>query len=359
MLTIAQSKNDVMKMRRPTPEMRKWNRIHIRNLKRRGSTSKRKPKAYSQPTSQQMWAKSQGQIIYEAPDSLSLFPETANETIKFIRQIGSNAKKRHRAVIDFSKTKQITAAGAVYLYSEIDGIHNRIGRGAIRMNFSGIAQPIKRILRESGLIKLIHGDQEPTGNMLPIISGKDDDHIQKIVNYLINKAVLDQQLGGISVEHAEQLFGGAIGEAMLNVKYHAYPNQDKNLWWLTCAIFDTQLWIAFCDRGVGIPNTLPRHSWFEKIRKVAPLNDDAKMIQAAMEYARTSKEESQGRGLGSKDIQQLVLDHKRGHLTIVSGLGHYRLSGENEREETKALNADVGGTVIQWAIPMQLKREGL
>lgn len=267
--------------------------------------------------------------------------------------------KQHEAVIDFSNTEQLTAAAAVYLYSEIDGIHKKHGKGTTRINFVDIAPHLKIVLRESGLIKLVQGDQEPTGNMLPIISGKDDDHIQEIVDYLIGKAVVDRQLASVSVEQAEQLFGGAISEAMLNVKYHAYPNLDENLWWLTCAVFDEQLWIAFCDRGVGIPKTLPRQHWFEELRKISFLNDDAKMIRAAMQYTRTSKKERRGRGLGSKDIQELVLHHRRGHLTIISGFGHYRLSGEHGKEKTKKLSIDVNGTIIQWAIPIQSKQEAL
>ena len=348
-----------MKMRKPTPEMRKWNRIHIRNLKRRRSTYKRKPKAHFRPTGLEMRAKPQGWIIHKSPDRLSLFPETASETIQFIRSISNNRDEQHKVIIDFSSTKQVTAASAVYLYSEIDRIHKKYGEGAIRFDLSGVTPSLKDALRESGLIKLVHGDQEPRGRMLPIISGKDDDHIEKIVDYLIKEAVDRRQLIKINLGHAEQLFIRAIGEAMLNVKHHAYPGQDENSWWLTCSVFDEQLWIAFCDRGVGIPKTLPRQSWFKKIMKVGFLNEDDKMIQAAMEYTRTSKEERQGRGRGSKDIQQLVLDSRRGHLTIVSGSGHYRLSGENATEDTKKLNADVGGTVIQWAIPIQPNKEVL
>ena len=151
--------------------------------------------------------------------------------------------------------------------------------------------------------------------------------------------------------------GDAINEAMLNVKYHAYPNLPTRRWWLTCAILEDQLFIALCDRGVGIPNTLPRQAWFEKLRGRTLTNDDGQMIQAAMEYTRSAQDTTRSRGLGTRDIQRLVLEQGAGHLTVVSGTGHYRLSGERRDETVTNLKADVGGTVIQWAVPLHPGQE--
>ena len=255
-------------------------------------------------------------------------------------------------MLDFSQTQILTAMGAVYLYSKIDDRQHNVGQ-AIRIHRKDINPLIQYVLRNSGLLFLVDGDTEPTGDILPIISGTDDEYIDNIVRFLTQKAVFEQQLKDVDKEEAENLVTRAIAEAMLNVMQHAYADETPAYWWMTADIFDETLNIAFCDRGVGIPKTLPRRGWFEQLKNFSPMNDDAQMIEAAMEYARTSQGSSKGRGLGTRDIQNLILQQKRGHLTIISGKGHYRLTGGTGKVETSALNEDVQGTVIQWTIPMQ------
>ncbi len=338
-------------MRKPSIETRRWHQIHARNVHRRQPNSRRKRK--KRLASQQVLANVSKREWVIAPRELSLFANTADETIRFVERVRKMAARGLRVLIDFSKTNQLTATGSVYLYSEIDRLQRDHGVAVVRFNLKGISSHIGFVLREVGLIELAHTGPRSTGQLLPIVAGQDDDRIQEIVDYVIGKAVRDEHLGGTDASQAEKLTGGAISEAMLNVKYHAYPHLETKRWWLTAAILDSQLYIVLCDRGVGIPVTLPRQDWFEILRGKFPFNDDAEMIQAAMRYTRTSQTRKHRRGLGSRDIQQLVVDRRSGHLTVVSGSGHYRLSGEQDQEEITKLNADVGGTVIQWTIPIQ------
>ena len=199
----------------------------------------------------------------------------------------------------------------------------------------------------------------PSGDVLPVISGKDNEYIKEIIDYLLIKAHLERQLTNVTIAEAEHLASSAIMEAMLNVKYHAYPHQTEKRWWFTATIFEEQLYIAICDRGVGIPETLPRKGLGEILRSV--VGDDSKMIQAAMRYTRTSREES-GAGYGTRDIQRLILKQRQGNLTIISGKGHYRLSCNEHGEEEELVNQiddDINGTVIQWTIPLYPKSEEL
>ena len=292
-----------------------------------------------------------------APEHLSFFSETADETIRFNNRIRSAVDRRSRVLLDFSKTVDLTAAGLVYLYSEIAGIRSKFGLSAVRINVNNISPTTRWALRESGILNLTNGGPQPRGQMLPIATGEDDQGLVDIVDYLIRKAISGRQLRGITIDQAEQLAGNALAEAMLNVKYHAYPKQEEKRWWLTSAILDAQLFIALCDRGVGIPKTLPTKGWFEHVRRLAPADDDAQVIKAAMEYTRSSQTGRSRRGLGTRDIQRLVLDQKSGRLTVISGKGHYRLSGRSGKETATTLHEDVGGTVIQWTIPMQAGQE--
>ena len=292
----------------------------------------------------------------DAPVIISFYPEHANETIQFVKRINNVcSEKKIKVILDFSSTDVITAAGAVYLFSELHLLYVKHGRKVVIINVDSAKQRVRSILRESGLLALANDQPQPTGNILPVIYGKDDEHSEDLLDFLMTKAVIHKRLGTANPYEAERLAGQAIREAMLNVKHHAYPNpnpNDNNQWWIIAEILDGELHIAFCDRGVGIPATLPRKNWYEHLRSTFPVDDDAKMILAAMKYTRTSKSSRSGRGLGSRDIQNLVLDRRKGHLTIISGKGHYRLSGTDTDEKTVNIGYDVSGTVIQWSIPL-------
>ena len=241
------------------------------------------------------------------------------------------------------------------MYSEIDRIQNEYGSTKVGIDRRTI-QDYRDILREFGLLKLANGDAGPTGKMLPILAGEGNEYIEEIIDYLFAKAHWERQLNNVTIAEAEQLASSAVMEAMLNVGYHAYPDQPGKRWWFTAAIIEEQLHIAICDRGVGIPKTLPKKGW-ERLSVVA--GNDSQMIQAAMQYTRTSRIKG-GAGYGTRDIQRLILRQKRGHLTIISGKGHYRLSFDEcgqEKEAIIQIGDDVNGTVIQWTIPLQKQRE--
>lgn len=138
---------------------------------------------------------------------------------------------------------------------------------------------------------------------------------------------------------------------MLNVGYHAYPRTEKEqcFWWIMAEIIDEKFYIVLCDRGVGIPSTLKTHGLPGLMKEFLLGQDDAKMIKTAMKYTRSSRNRSGG-GLGSRDIQALVLE-KQGKLTIISGRGFYSLEGESKAEKATEMKQDVRGTLIQWEIP--------
>lgn len=292
-----------------------------------------------------------------APKDLSLYADSANETTQFVGRINKAVNDGSRLLLDFSKLEYISAAGAVYLYSEIERIQKENKPTIVRIDRRTLKNLPGYVIREFGILNLANGGAIPTGEVLPVISGQDNEFIEEIIDYLFTKAHLERQLNNVTVAEAEHLASSAIMEAMLNVKYHAYPHQTQKRWWFTATIFEEQLHIAICDRGVGIPKTLPREGWWEVLRSV--MGDDSRMIQAAMQYTRTSRKKS-GAGYGTRDIQRLILKRRQGHLTIISGKGHYRLSSNEygkEYETTNQMNNDISGTVIQWTISLQPQSE--
>jgi len=285
-------------------------------------------------------------------------PENVGEVILFIRRLNKKGEAGQKMTIDFSKTAFMSALGAVYVYSEISKMQSLHQHTAVRVRTETVSSvQVAHALRNSGLLELCGGTAPPQSGLLPIIQGKGDERLPEITGYLMSTALFHGQLNETDRAYAERLVHKAISEAMLNVQYHAYPKDKKyDFWWVTAEIFDNELHIALCDRGVGIPSTLMKKAWFKKIAHTLALrSDDAKMIKEAMKYTRSSREKGTGAGLGSRDIQELVLDQGRGRLVIISGTGHYHLqTRENKpRERARKIGYDVEGTLIQWLIPLQ------
>lgn len=290
-----------------------------------------------------------------APGHLALTPKHAGKVIRFVHELERKAVVGKKMVIDFSRTKLITALSAVYLYSEID--RALMKKSVVRIH--GRLNPqVRYALGITGILEKCGHSAPPDSSHIPVLRGEDDDHLPIIVNYLMGIALFQKQLITPEPDDAERLVNSAISEAMLNVKQHAYPRKGPNdFWWATATILENNLHIALCDRGVGIPKTLKEKGRFRAVlAKLKPGAGNAKMIKAAMEYTRSSREGG-GSGLGSRDIQQLVLEAREGHLTIISGKGYYHLQGESEKQLTREMTDDVAGTLIQWQIPLHRQSE--
>ncbi len=276
--------------------------------------------------------------------------------VHFAEHLHKAVADRRNVLIDFSDTQIITPVGATYLYSEIDKFGD-----TVTVKFKGVAGLIKDMLIGTGLSKLCGYTHTSAisqrQSWIPVTRGIKDEGLDKMTEFLIEEALLYQQLESDNKSEAERLVSKAIGEGMLNVAYHAYPDgeEEKRFWWVMAYIYASKLYIALCDRGVGIPKTLKEPGLFEPVMKRLSLGrDDGKMIKAAMEYTRSSRSESGG-GLGSSDIQDLVLKNPKGRLVIVSGRGFYSLEGEgkeNKKEKTLEIKNDIRGTLIQWEIPL-------
>lgn len=282
-------------------------------------------------------------------------PEHANEVIRFVRKLGRRAIVGKEVVIDFSRTKWVTALSAVYLYSEIE----RVSMKESMVHIQGMPHSqVRDALGVTGILALCGHSALPDSSHIPVLRGKDDDHLPVIIKYLMGIALFQKQLITTDPYHAERLVNKAISEAMLNVKQHAYPQNELNdFWWATATIIENNLHIALCDRGVGIPKTLAGKGRFKTVlASLKPNPSDAEMIKAAMEYTRSSRR-VHGGGLGSRDIQQLVLDAHEGHLTIISGKGYYCLRGKNNDQIAQKIGYDVAGTLIHWQIPLHRQSE--
>lgn len=293
-----------------------------------------------------------GREVCPAPKDVSFYADAVDSTVGFAIAIRRMVCDDKKVLVDFSGTDYLSATAAVYLFSEIAILQANYGDQSVRIDEGGASPFVRRLMRQIGLFELANGTPEPGGDLMPIVCGRRNDYLEEMVDFVIKRAVANRQLDEAEQATAEFLTGRAISEAMLNVHHHAYAEGQDSPWWVTAAIIKDELFIALCDRGFGIPKTLPKTVWWEKAMGLLPINTDGQMIQAAMTYTRSSLGKKGGRGLGTKDMQKLVLEQKRGHFTVVSGRGHYRLSGDTGKEEVNSVELDITGTVIQWRIPL-------
>ncbi|MCH2164340.1 MAG: hypothetical protein MK098_06775 [Marinovum sp.] len=165
--------------------------------------------------------------------------------------------------------------------------------------------------------------------------------------------------------HPTFVYEGLV-EAMHNTVDHAY--RDKDLlkyspvigdWWWAAAIYlhaESQIQVVMFDQGAGIPKTLPRWSKFEAVRGYfdgwgVPLDDDGLMIRAAIQTSRTSRSSSDGRGKGLGQIVSIARELDDSSVRILSGNGQVIYRQEDD-VEVSTLEKHIGGTLIEWRIPV-------
>ena len=166
--------------------------------------------------------------------------------------------------------------------------------------------------------------------------------------------------GAVKAEGMAVIFNTLLGEAMTNTVHHAYLDirQDGLFyqpaggnWWMFSQARDGMLSVVFCDLGVGIPNTLPlkKKSLFNKIVALGLSGSDAACIEQAVEDTR-SRTNMSGRGHGLGNIVNVVCQHSKGNVTILSNRGCYSLrDGKPARYDFKE---SIMGTLISWRIPL-------
>ncbi len=353
-------------MHKPTPEFRKWNRIHVRLLyKRRLKPKKQQQRGRSQNHGSGISTRPQRDVIC-CPENLSL-DENFKEVVQLINVIrGRSQRQRNEPIhIDFKPIRKIGPAGALVLAAELDR-WNRVRRSKLRtIDVDKWDKDVRRLLREMGFF-----------NLLQTSSGAPEDSIETNEQYVKfrsgnkvdGKAIndlrefdLDPHVG---VPGRHQLFA-AVTEAMTNVMHHAYDKKavyhTPKDWWLS-AMYNTntkEIVILIYDQGAGIPTTLPR-KFGERLREIFPdkfFDDHGKMIQAAHELQRSATQEGhRGHGL-ERDVRSYIerLDC-RGIYRVRSCKGEYTLEikdGGKKSEFFQSFGKSLNGTLIEWRLLLQ------
>lgn len=170
-------------------------------------------------------------------------------------------------------------------------------------------------------------------------------------------------------EPQPSIFRG-LQEAVGNAIEHAYkdtghkpkfPYAAGHRWWAAGCIDTVNLSLRFFvyDQGIGIPLSLLRKpSWKEPIegilRSLGLSRTDSNLIEGAFEVGRTSTG-SDGRGKGLHDLREVIQKAGAGYLRILSGHGDVTLFAQG-RVEKRDHGSHIGGTLIEWSIPLDVFR---
>lgn len=313
--------------------------------------------------------------LIEAPEFLSIYNFNANNDDAIFRQTMAFRDKLKRCLsgksvlIDFRKTRDITAAAMVLLFATADSNRKKTNISSIIWSKS---KRVNTLLKQSNFKGMLAGrnDNKPLKDVraLPIISGVGRDRAEEIIDFVRDR-FYDTKMDG----NTEHLYGDAVTETVNNVGRHAYPDRDTSdkKWWLLCDVIDDNLYLAIFDLGVGIPRTVVAHQWF--IRSAETLFpercsteidgqskllfkysiSDEELIKLSMMGDVTGTQKPQ-HGQGSKSIKALVSETANGKLWVFSNKGLLTYESENEPPKLKKLPVSIGGTLIQWNIKVAL-----
>lgn len=352
-------------MKKPTLKSRKWLAIHSRNAARRRYGVRRIPQpgvapaariAAGAPTER----RHRNEVRVPAPSVLCL-TDNCDEVLTLFSKMPTIYSSGRSLYIDFSTISRVSTDAALLLAAEFD-LWQRIRKIKLRVRSMDRWSPqVNHIFTDLGLFDLLkttipHHTDNASDQELEILkfsSGENSDG--SLANHLAQ--ALNTISGGFETT---TLFSG-LTEAMTNVVQHAYPQDDFShlppdikRWWMTGSFNkkDRSLKITILDRGVGIPNTLPRSGFYERIKGLlaAITNpDDADRINAAVQVGRTSTG-LPGRGRGLNDMRKFIESNPRGRLRILSGHGEVIYRTGSELPEKVLNNVGLNGTLIEWEI---------
>ena len=300
------------------------------------------------------------QIRVLAPQKFALEGEYHDNLVKFLASLRDAFLQENKIVtIDFRKTNLVVAGGTLLFFSELQrlkSIFPLVPLHCIPSKDDAVNQTLEHIRI-----------YELCGYKSHVVPTRQDVICWKAAS----AATVDgSRVGGVietysslSGDLSKHLFRGAT-EAMLNSMNHAYmedrrdglPAPTEKNWWMFCRQTDEDFIVALCDLGIGIPRSLPIKYPLELIENSmmvlsrGKIKTDARLIQAAMELART-RTNRKGRGLGLHDLKKIVDKVEGGSLHLFSnrGLVSYR-NGQFAREN---FQRSIKGTVVVWKIPLK------
>ncbi|MGS0534492.1 hypothetical protein [Pseudoalteromonas sp. SaAl2] len=269
-------------------------------------------------------------------------------------------RAKRRVFINFDNTEKISAAAMLSLLAQVEVlIASSSVKGSSPISFSHPkSKKVKSILNQVGFYSLLKksvGSVESFDdvNFWRHTSGECADPSKA-------RPMLDAISKEIQTSNSKKLYRGFI-EAMANSVEHAYPVAGPcNKWWTFAGVREGKLVVVLCDKGVGIPATLPHTQSPSNLRKVLGMFNvdfnhlkDSAYIKAATALQNSSTKQKH-RGKGLEDVMSVIRSTGKGYLSIFSNGGRFKCRGQNQAVESTIndYNTSINGTIIEWSIPL-------
>ncbi|EPE4190765.1 ATP-binding protein [Yersinia enterocolitica] len=309
-------------------------------------------------------------VKFKAPAYIDYYRNKNLEVMgKFLSEINDCvARSCRRIFIDFSLTEYISAAAMLSFLADIDVLVKKSPHGINAISFSHPKKPkIESILKQVGFYDLLKKEKRKTQNF-------DDVTFWKYTSGSCSEPILAREMmieikKELELKASKKLYRGFV-EAMSNSVEHAYLDDNEHSesdqtakWWTFAGIKDNKLIVVICDKGVGIPATLPRTQGVSSLRQLleqlgfsAHKVKDSTYIKAAASLTNT-RTNKKYRGKGLTDIKSVIDTNGNGLLSIFSNRGRYIYKGQTGRikEAFYDYKTSVCGTIIEWSIPCDVE----
>ncbi|MBS9585787.1 ATP-binding protein [Morganella morganii] len=279
-----------------------------------------------------------------------------NLTNRFLNKIKELVLSKQKILLNFDRTRKITASAMISFISEVS-LLCELNKNEKYITFSHPKnEKMESILKQVGFYDLLNKPKRKTKEYDDVsywnyASGINTDS-KRLAD---NMDDLEKKLS----ELAQRKLYKGFTEAMANCVEHAYyATNEPTRWWAFSGIKNNKLIVVICDKGIGIPNSLPltrTEEIIDKVKKILGLSklNDSALIKIAAMMGRTRTEKGH-RGKGLKDIKSIIDVLNEGSLTIHSNFGYYTYYRKNGHlnDKKKEQKTSVNGTIVEWAIPI-------
>ncbi len=302
-------------------------------------------------------------VILKVPEFIDYYtPKNYRVTNLFLENIADCIlRAKRRIFLNFDKTEKISAAAMLSMLAHVETlIATNTVKGKSPITFSNPkSAKVKSILNQVGFYGLLKK------NVGRIEEFEDVDFWHHTSGECADpsraRPMLDAISKQIQTSNSKKLYRGFI-EAMANSVEHAYPASGPcNKWWTFAGVREGKLFVVLCDKGVGIPSTLPHTQSPSTLKNILQkLNvdfnhiKDSAYIKAATSLQNSSTKKKH-RGKGLQDVMSVIRSTGAGYLSIFSNKGRFKYMGQNRAIESTIndYNTSINGTIIEWSIPLE------
>lgn len=216
-----------------------------------------------------------------APVFIDYYNESnLHKTNLFLAKLRKNIIEKRKSIsINFDQTKQITASAMISFLAEVDTLISCSPKGKNAITFTHPkVEKVESVLKQIGFYNLLKKPVRETKDFEDVAywnyaSGARSDTQQA------SEAMKEIELK-ISQIAQRKLYKGFI-EAMANCVEHAYYGQEADddtstKWWAFAGIKESVLVVVICDKGIGIPKSLPltrRDEIIESVKNMLQLKN--------------------------------------------------------------------------------------